>query len=63
VDAITLDHVIAAREPMGRPLLFHEMAYVVQYRLLGVKAFARLYVRGFFAAGGNHGIPLGALRS
>jgi len=58
VDAITFDYVIAAREPMGLPLLFHEMVHVVQYRRLGVKAFARLYVKGFFAAGGYHGIPL-----
>ena len=58
VDAITFDYVIAAREPMGLPLLFHEMVHVVQYRLLGVKAFARLYVQGFLAGGGYHGIPL-----
>jgi len=58
VDAITFDYVIAARETMGFPLLFHEMVHVIQYRLLGVKAFARLYVKGFFAGGGYHGIPL-----
>ena len=58
VEAITFDHVIAARESMRLPLLFHEMVHVVQYRLLGVKAFARLYVKGFFAAGGYHAIPL-----
>jgi hypothetical protein len=58
VEAITFDNVIAARETMGLPLLFHEMVHVVQYRRLGVKTFARLYVRGYFAAGGYHGIPL-----
>jgi hypothetical protein len=58
VDAITFDHVIAARESMGLPLLFHEMVHVVQYRLLSVKVFARLYVKGFFATGGYHGIPI-----
>jgi len=58
MDAITFDHVIAAREPMGLPLLFHEMVHVLQYRLLVVKAFARLYVRGFFTGGGHHGFPL-----
>jgi len=58
VEAITFDYVIAAREPMGLPLLFHEMVHVVQYRLLGVKAFAWLYVRGFLAGGGYNAIPL-----
>jgi len=28
------------------------------YRLLGVKAFSRLYVLGFLTGGGYHGIPL-----
>ena len=44
VDAITFDHVIAARETMGLPLLFHEMVHVVQDRLLrreGVRAALR----------------------
>jgi len=58
VAAITFDYLIAAREEMGLPLLFHELVHVVQYRLLGVKAFSRLYVNGFFAGGGYHGIPL-----
>ena len=31
---------------------------MVQYRLLGVNRFSRLYVRGFFGAGGYHAIPL-----
>ena len=53
-----LDHIIAARETMGLPLLFHEMVHVVQYRRLGAKMFAGLHVKGFFAAGGYHGIPL-----
>jgi hypothetical protein len=58
LEAITLDYLIAAREEMGLPLLFHELVHVVQFRVLGVKAFSRLYVRGFFAAGGYHAIPL-----
>ncbi len=58
VEAITFGHVIAAREPMGLPLLLHEMVHLVQYRILGVKRFSRLYVRGFFGAGGYHAIPL-----
>jgi hypothetical protein len=58
VEAITFDYLMAARESMGLPLLFHELVHVVQYRLLGVKGFARLYVRGFLAEGGYHAIPL-----
>jgi hypothetical protein len=58
VEAITFGHVIAARETMGLPLLFHDMVHTVQYRMLGVNRFSRLYVRGFFGAGGYHAIPL-----
>jgi hypothetical protein len=57
-EAITFLDMIASREPMGLPLLFHEMVHVVQYRLLGVDLFAELYLRGFFEGGGYHGIPL-----
>jgi hypothetical protein len=56
--AITFDSVIASREPMNSSLLFHELVHVVQYRLLGVDAFARLYVHGFLAGGSYHDIPL-----
>jgi hypothetical protein len=56
--AITFDHVIACREPMTSSLLFHELVHVVQYRLLGVSAFATLYVRGFLRGGSYHDIPL-----
>ncbi len=58
VEAITFGHVIAAREVMSLALLFHEMVHVVQYRLLGMTRFSRLYVRDFFGAGGYHAIPL-----
>lgn len=58
VRAITLDQSIAARENMTPSLLFHEMVHVVQYRLLGVTEFARLYVRGFLRAGSYVEIPL-----
>ena len=57
-EGITFDHVIASREPMGLPLLFHELTHVVQYRLLGLDRFAALYVHGFLAGGGYDGIPL-----
>ena len=57
-ERITFDNVIASREPMSLPLLFHELTHVIQYRLLGLDRFAELYVRGFLTGGGYHGIPL-----
>ena len=56
--AITLDYLIASHSPMSLPLLFHELVHVVQFRLLGVKTFSRLYVRGFLAGGSYGSIPL-----
>jgi len=58
VAAITFDHIIASRQPLTPALLFHELVHVVQFRLLGVTAFARLYVRGLLLAGSYDGIPL-----
>lgn len=58
VAAITFDEIIATRKAMTSRLLFHEMVHVVQYRVLGVQTFARLYVRGFLAGGSYEGIPL-----
>jgi len=63
VDAITFDHVIAARETMGLPLLFHEMVHVVQDRLLrreGVRAALR---KGLLCGGRLSCHSPGALRS
>src|SRR5450755_4374863 len=57
-EAITFDDLIASRDVMTPRLLFHELVHTVQYRLLGVKGFAHLYVRGFLAGGGYDGIPL-----
>ncbi len=56
--AITFDYLIACREPMNHSLLFHELVHVVQYRLLGVDAFAKHYVNGFLVGGSYHEIPL-----
>jgi hypothetical protein len=58
VAAITFDHVIASREPLTHAVLFHELVHAVQFRLLGVGAFARLYVRGLLLSGSYDGIPL-----
>ena len=58
VSAITFDHIIASRQPLVPTLLFHELVHAVQYRLLGVTAFARLYTRGLLFTGSYDGIPL-----
>ena len=58
IGAITLVDVIAYREQMSRSTLFHELVHAVQYRVLGLRGFARLYVRGFLDGGGYEGIPL-----
>jgi hypothetical protein len=56
--AITFDNVIACREHPSASLLFHELVHTVQYRRLGVPAFARQYVRGFLATKRYRDIPL-----
>ena len=56
--AITFDHVIASCVVLNPSLLFHELVHVVQFRLLGIIKFSRLYVRGFLSGGGYYGIPL-----
>ncbi len=58
IAAITFDYVIASQQALRPGLLFHELVHVVQFRLLGVTAFARLYTRGFLAGGSYAGIPL-----
>ena len=58
VSAITLVDLIACREPMGASLLFHELVHVVQFRVLGLEAFAREYVHGFLTSRRYEGIPL-----
>jgi len=58
IGAITLVDVIAYPERMNRSTLFHELVHVVQYRVLGLQQFARLYVTGFLNGGGYEDIPL-----
>lgn len=58
IAAITFDNVIVAREVLGPRLLFHELVHVVQFRLLGIDSFSRLYVRGFVSRGTYAEIPL-----
>lgn len=55
--AITFDDVVVFHDPLSPQLIFHELVHVVQYRLLGVDEFARLYVRGYLR-GGYAGTPL-----
>jgi hypothetical protein len=55
---ITFVDVVVHSEPLTRPLLFHELVHVVQYRELGVAGFAELYVRGFLNGGSYEEIPL-----
>jgi hypothetical protein len=35
-DAVTLDRVIVAKQPLSRFTLFHELVHVVQWRILGL---------------------------
>ena len=58
IAGITFDHVIAARSPMPAAMVFHEMVHVVQFRLLGIGPFARLYTRGLLSTGRYDDIPL-----
>jgi len=55
--AITFDDVVVFHDPLTPQLIFHELVHVVQYRLLGIDEFARLYVRGYLQ-GGYEGTPL-----
>jgi len=55
---ITFVDVVVHTQPLTRPLLFHELVHVVQYRHLGVAGFAELYVRGFLTGGSYEEIPL-----
>lgn len=55
---ITFDHIVAVRAEVTPSLLLHELVHVVQYRLLGVSAFAHLYTRGFLSQGAYESIPL-----
>jgi hypothetical protein len=56
--AITFNHVIAHFGSLSLRTLFHELVHVEQYKQLGVRNFAKLYVRGFLRTGAYRGIPL-----
>jgi len=56
--AMTLVDTIVSHEEFTDRLLFHELVHVVQFERLGLKPFAKKYVRGFLAAGSCEEIPL-----
>lgn len=58
--AITFGDLIVTRAPMSLSLLFHELVHVVQYRQLGIPAFARRYVQGLLTHRAYERIPLEA---
>jgi hypothetical protein len=55
---ITFDDVIAMRTGLLDSVLFHELVHTVQYRLLGIGRFSRLYVSGFLSTKCYEAIPL-----
>ena len=58
IGAITLVDVVAYPEDIDLSTLFHELVHVVQYRVLGLRPFAKLYVGGFLTEGDYERIPL-----
>jgi hypothetical protein len=58
VSAITYSDLIAARGAMPAHLLFHELVHVVQFRVLGLIRFSRLYCQGFLLTRAYERIPL-----
>jgi hypothetical protein len=56
--AVTFKDTVVSNEACSPDVLFHELVHAEQYRQLGVKRFAELYVYGFLAGGSYAGIPL-----
>lgn len=56
--AITFSNVIVHEEGISMRTLFHELVHVEQYKQLGVRTFARLYVGGYLRDGKYQDIPL-----
>jgi hypothetical protein len=52
-----VETVVCHGAPTDRTL-FHELVHVVQYRKLGLSAFAAKYVTGFLGGGSYEAIPL-----
>ena len=58
IGAVTLVDVVAYPDELDHKISFPELVHVVQYRVLGLKRFARLYVIGFLKGGSYEQIPL-----
>jgi hypothetical protein len=43
-DAVALDTVVVANEPLSRSTLFHELLHVVQWQVLGIAGFGWRYL-------------------
>ena len=56
--AITFSDCVVSHRPFTDTLLFHELVHVEQYRQLGIRQFADLYLNGFLNGGGYYEIPL-----
>ena len=50
-EAVTLDRVIVASQPLSHPTLVHELIHVVQYSLLGADRFAQRYLQEYLTFG------------
>jgi hypothetical protein len=48
-DAVTLDCLNASKERLRLDTLVHELIHVIQYKALGIDAFARRYVAEYLA--------------
>ena len=55
---VTFQDVVLHVDALTEKLLFHELIHVVQYKHLGLRGFAELYVRGFLNGGSYEEIPL-----
>lgn len=50
-DAVTLDLLIASQQPLRLHTLVHELIHVIQYKALGIDAFACRYVAEYLSGG------------
>jgi hypothetical protein len=58
IAAVTFFDCVVSHELLSPPLLFHELVHVEQYRQLGIRRFADLYLRGFLNRSSYFEIPL-----
>lgn len=58
IGAITFVDLIVCPGRLSSETLFHELVHVAQYRILGLRGFARRYVEGLLRTGAYITIPL-----